>query len=182
MVKRQTVWLSTMMVLSLMLIGYYTVGTNTTATNTSNSPVGVKTTGSEKPSVQTESAAPGSSKLSGSDYFAQLRMDAAAREARAEDQLTAIKLDTKATSEQVAQASKKLDQLQQLQGKLGTLQDEIKGQGFKDVLVSEDPDTSKVQVVVEATQLSNDQVVKILNTVHNQLHVPSTDISVSFHS
>lgn len=27
MVKRQTVWLSTMMVLSLMLIGYYTLGT-----------------------------------------------------------------------------------------------------------------------------------------------------------
>jgi stage III sporulation protein AH len=178
MVKRQTVWLSTMMVLSLMLIGYYTVGSNPGKTSLTNT--GVSTSGAnDKPSVQTDSSAPDPSKLSGSDYFSQLRMDAADREAKEEDRLMALSVDTHASSDQVAQAKKQLDDLQALQAKIGTLQDSIKALGYKDVVISHD--NGKIQVVVEADQLSNDQVVKILNTVHTQLNVSSADITVSWH-
>lgn len=48
MVKRQTVWLSTMMVLSLMLIGYYTMNNGVTTTSTN----------STGPSVATSSGPP----------------------------------------------------------------------------------------------------------------------------
>lgn len=44
MVKRQTVWLSTMMVLSLMLIGYYTMNNQTTPTTVGTGPSVATTT------------------------------------------------------------------------------------------------------------------------------------------
>src|ERR1700730_17749576 len=148
MVKRQTVWLSTMMVLSLMLIGYYTVNTNTTTTtNTPDLGIGVNTTGtSDKTSVQTDTTAADSSKLTGSDYFAQLRMDAANQESRQQDQLTQIKLDTKASSQDVEAASQKLDQLNAAQAKIATLEDTIKGLGFKDAVIIQNQDSYRITV------------------------------------
>jgi stage III sporulation protein AH len=52
MVKRQTVWLSTMMVLSLMLIGYYTMSNQTSTTSGD--------AGASGPTVSTSTAEPGS--------------------------------------------------------------------------------------------------------------------------
>jgi stage III sporulation protein AH len=187
MVKRQTVWLSTMMVLSLMLIGYYTVGSGSASkpslsnTSTGGTGSGVSTSGSnDKPSVQTDSpSAPDVSKLSGSEYFAQLRIDAAAEMSKEEDQLTAQSIDPKASADQVAQAKKQLDDLTALDAKIQSVQDAIKGLGYKDAVVKHE--SGKIQVIVQADNLTNDQAVKILNAVHSQLALPSNNITVTYH-
>ncbi|MDQ0188356.1 SpoIIIAH-like family protein [Alicyclobacillus cycloheptanicus] len=68
MVKRQTVWLSTMMVLSLMLIGYYTMngGQTTTTSSTDTSPSISTTTTQENGSSSQGSQNAGGTTATGS--------------------------------------------------------------------------------------------------------------------
>lgn len=163
MVKRQTVWLSTMMVLSLMLIGYYTInnggtgtpginnsvttsvgtpGANATGTGNSTSTSGsgsgnaTKTSTSSTSGSQSQSNSGSSSQsTSSSDWFVKSRTQVSQQMAKSQDVYEQIMVSNKSTNAQVAQAQKDLEQLQAIKGGMENARDAILGDGFSDVVI-----------------------------------------------
>ncbi|OFW75353.1 MAG: hypothetical protein A2201_02520 [Alicyclobacillus sp. RIFOXYA1_FULL_53_8] len=212
MVKRQTVWLSTMMVLSLMLIGYYTMnnGVQTTSNSgTAGSPGSTVTTvtppaGSSTTSgtstlggstaTQTGSSATttgsgnsGSSPSqsaspSASDWFVTLQTQVDQELSRQEDVYSQIISSTNATANQMTQAEEQLKQLETLIGQIGNAKDAVMGEGYKAVVIIPDLKTNQATVYVKTSTLSASDAVKVMNIVSQNLNVPINNVIVNKHS
>lgn len=212
MVKRQTVWLSTMMVLSLMLIGYYTMNNGvqtTTNSGTGGSPGSTVTTvtppaGSSPTSgtstlggstgTQTGSSAtatgsgnsgsnPSSSASpSASDFFVSLQTQVDQDLSRQEDVYSQIISSTNATANQMTQAEEQLKQLETLIGQIGNAKDAVMGEGYKAVVIIPDLKTNQATVYVKTSTLSASDAVKVMNIVSQNLNVPINNVIVNKHS
>lgn len=193
MVKRQTVWLSTMMVLSLMLIGYYTLGTppaNPASGGSGNSgstvvqgqgPTQTKgaASGSVPASSRPASGAAGSS--SPSDWFVQYSMDQSNHQSKVIQTLETTLSDPRASQSVVSNAYQELTTIQTQQADASRIHDLLLGQGYPDSIVVYNPH-NQVQVWVEARSLSPLQAVKVINLVAQTLGIPSNEVTVSAHA
>lgn len=201
MVKRQTVWLSAMMVFSLMLIGYYTLGTppakNTATTGagtqgatvveggsgqTSTVPASTSGSGSAKAVTTTaHNAATGTAQTQPSDWFLQYSMNQASAQGKLIHTLEAAISDPRASSTEVSQAYRELTTLQTQQENANRVHDLLLGAGYPDSLVVFEPH-NQVHVYVEASSLTPLQAVKAINLVAQTLGVQSNLVTVSSHS
>nr|NNM91012.1 hypothetical protein [Bacilli bacterium] len=184
MVKRQTVWLSTMMILSLMLIGYYTLGTppitthsNLNATTTKGTTVVTK---SIKPS-QTVVASQSTSHLSPSDWFVQTELDEQNKQQRLMQTYENTMSDPRASNAVVTTAYQQLTSLQTQQVNATRVHDELVGEGYPDSIVIFNPNHT-VTVYVEAQQLSPTAAVNVINLVSETLGTQSNQIVVTPHA
>lgn len=211
MVKRQTVWLSTMMVLSLMLIGYYTMnnGVSTTTSNTSGGPsvttsagnppttttTGGATATSGASSSNTTSAPSGSSSanttgtsstggttLSASDWFVKMETQVNQDLSRQEDVYSQIISSNNATASQMTQAEDQLKQLETLIGEIGNARDAVMGEGYSACVIVPDLKTNAATVYVQTTNLTASNAVKIMNIVSQNLNIPISNVVVNAHS
>lgn len=203
MVKRQTVWLSTMMVLSLMLIGYYTLnnggsttaGTNSVATSvgtpdTSGSTTGNATTGSQAQSGNSTSSGASnsaSSSTSSTDWFVKSRTQVDQEMTQSTDLYEKIMVSPKSTNSQVAQAQQDLEQVQAIQGGMQNARDAILGDGYSDVVIfptidSKTGNLTNVSVYVKASKLTTDKAVQIMNIVSQHMNVSLDHITVHEHA
>ncbi|WP_067932940.1 SpoIIIAH-like family protein [Alicyclobacillus kakegawensis] len=194
MVKRQTVWLSTMMVLSLMLIGYYTMngsqnqsGTNQEDTITTTAGDNEKNTGKDtgtSDSTHTSSDNNGSqTAATGSeDWFISQQTQVQQNLAKLEDTYKNIITNAKSPDSQVAQAQEAIQVLENVRGGIENAHDAIVNDGFKDCVIypvfDKHGDLTKVNVYVKADKLSADEAVKVMNIVHQQLNLDLMDVSV----
>ncbi|MCL6547946.1 MAG: SpoIIIAH-like family protein [Alicyclobacillus sp.] len=201
MVKRQTVWLSTMMVLSLMLIGYYTMnsgsepagssgGESPSSVTTVNNPpgsagqAGAAGTSSGSP-AQATSAGDGMSSAGGSspdDFFVIQQTSVNAQITRNEDRLMQVLSNDNASQEDIANAEQQLKKLQSWQGGIESAQEEIKGDGFLDCAIVPNADYSQVKVYVRSkTGLTKLDAAKVMDIVSEQLNFPIENIVVKSH-
>ncbi|MCL6625742.1 SpoIIIAH-like family protein [Alicyclobacillus shizuokensis] len=195
MVKRQTVWLSTMMVLSLMLIGYYTMngsqnqsGTNQEDTITTTAGDNEKDTGkdtgkSDSNHSSSDNTDGGQTAATGSeDWFISQQTQVQQNLAKLEDTYKNIITNAKSPDSQVAQAQDAIQVLENVRGGIENAHDAIVNDGFKDCVIypvfDKHGDLTKVNVYVKTDKLSADEAVKVMNIVHQQLNLDLMDVSV----
>ncbi len=194
MVKRQTVWLSTMMVLSLMLIGYYTLGTppaqtgksaGTTPSSTPTVVTGSPTTGSTvskgKSNNTTAATTANSASASPSDWFVQTALDQQNHQQRLMQTYESTMSDPRASNQVVSAAYQELTALQTQQVNATRVHDELVGQGYPDSLVIFNPNND-VHIYVQASHLSKTAAVEVINLVSQTLGVQSNMVTVTPHA
>ncbi|WAH39002.1 SpoIIIAH-like family protein [Alicyclobacillus dauci] len=198
MVKRQTVWLSTMMVLSLMLIGYYTMNNQTSTTSATPSNPSVSTS-SDTPG--TGSSAQGSGSGSGSttgdnststttgptggsvsDWFTSQQTSVDQQMSQQIASLKSVMANNNASSDQVAQAAKQVGQLESLNAGLGNATQAIKADGFTNAVIVPDAKEQNFQVYVQTNNLQKSDAIKIMNIVSQQLDVSMLNVTVKAHN
>jgi stage III sporulation protein AH len=193
-VKRQTVWLSTMMVLSLMLIGYYTMnnGSDVTAgksqgpsVSTSTSAPSGSTNSSSSGSVTTGAPDSGSQASTGSssDFFIQMQTQVEQQISQQEDQLMQVISNNNASSSDISKAETQLKQLTALDGGIKNATDMILGQGYTACAIVPTPgQLDHATVYVKSNKLTASDAVKIMNIVSQQLNIPISNVVVKMHA
>lgn len=201
MVKRQTVWLSTMMVLSLMLIGYYTMNSGTTTTTTSGgSGPSITTTtqgggatqdnggSTSKPSSQSgqdtskgTSSKATSQPASGTDWFTNYQTHVEQTITAKEAAATQILANSNSSTQQLSQAQQEMRQETALMGAISQARDAVIGEGYSNCVIAPDANGTDVQVYVQAKTLTASQAVKVMNIVSQQLNVPINSVIVHKH-
>ncbi|MCF8563590.1 SpoIIIAH-like family protein [Alicyclobacillus tolerans] len=211
MVKRQTVWLSTMMVLSLMLIGYYTMnngvqtttqtdnttqvttapGSSASTASTANSTGSSASTPSSNTASSSSSAAnstpnPASTSTAGTsatDWFAQTQTQITQELSRQEDVYSQIIASNNSSAAQVSQAETQLKQLETLIGELGNARDAVLGEGYQQCVIVPNLKSNEATVYVKAaSKLSPADAVKIMNVVSQNLNIPINNVVVDNHA
>jgi stage III sporulation protein AH len=200
MVKRQTVWLSTMMVLSLMLIGYYTMNNDSTTTTTDNGGPSVSTstqtpgssdgtnptmgdggtgqTDGSSSASSSNAGTGGSSTQTSSDWYVSTQTQLDQDMAKKMDTQEQIITSTNSSSDQLKAAETQYSHLQDLEGGIKSAQAMIVGKGYQDCLI-EPSNSGKTIVYVKVAKLTNVQAVEIMNIVSQQLNVSAADVVVN---
>ncbi|MDP9728744.1 SpoIIIAH-like family protein [Alicyclobacillus tolerans] len=185
MVKRQTVWLSTMMVLSLMLIGYYTMNNPTETTNASSpsvtTTVGTPDSASSSTSPSLNASSSQSTSESSVDFFVATQTQVDKNMSETLDNLRSVIANSNASTEQIGSAEDQIKQLMDLKGQMANAVDAVEGAGYKECVVVPDAN-DKFTVYVSAKKLSADDAVQVMNLVAQQLGVPMTNIIVTPHA
>ncbi|MCI0183148.1 MAG: SpoIIIAH-like family protein [Acidibacillus sp.] len=190
MVKRQTVWLSTMMVLSLMLIGYYTLGTpaspSTQDVNASGStsvvPTNANSLGATKTVAKTSTSTAPASKPTSSlanDWFAQTSLDQMQSESKVIQTLQNEISDPHVSQAAASSAYSQLTAIQTQQAEANKIHDLLTS-SYPDSLVIFNPQ-GEVHVWVEASSLSPTSAVKVIDLVSQTLGIQSNQVIVSAH-
>lgn len=188
MLKKQTVWLLTMLSLVVVLSVYYvtapkdmndSVAFMNDQTKTNDAKKQTETKGAdiavEETDVQDGKV---TSSIASDDIFTALRMQIDDERSRLRDQLNAVVASTSATAEQKSEAIDKIQQLEALAEKEATLETLIKSKGgYEDVLVRADGDT--VRVTVKAKTSSAKAANEIIQLVKSEMN-DMQDIAVEF--
>ena len=200
MVKRQTVWLSTMMVLSLMLIGYYTMNNGAQSTtktapgasvttsagtppNTSSSQLASSTSSPSTSTSTSESTSASSSVGTAStDFFIKLQTQLDQELSRQEDVYSQVISSNNASANQMTQAEDQLKQLETLIGEIGNARDAVMGEGYKACVIVPDLKTNQATVYVKSTNLSASDAVSVMNIVSQNLNIPINNVVVNKHA
>ncbi|ANB59614.1 SpoIIIAH-like family protein [Anoxybacteroides amylolyticum] len=186
MLKKQTVWLLTMLSLVVVLSVYYVTApknmndsvafmndqtkTNSGKDKAKGTDVAVQETEAKDEKV--------TSSIASDDVFTALRLQIEDQRSRLRDQLNAVVASTSATAEQKSEAMDKIQQLEALAEKEATLETLIKSKGgYEDVLVRADGDT--VRVTVKAKKSSKQAANEIIQLVKSELN-DMQDIAVEF--
>jgi stage III sporulation protein AH len=183
-VKRQTVWLSTMMVLSLMVIGYVTLGTPPQTHAPGTTPV-TRTTvvggagggGTTPPASHTGAV---KANATASDWFTQMSLDESKKQSHLVQTLEQTLANPRASNSIVAQAFAELSGIQTQQIQASKVHDELVAQGYPDSIVIFNP-KGRVHVYVEASFLTPKAAVLAINLVSQALGVQSNLITISPH-
>ncbi len=208
MVKRQTVWLSTMMVLSLMLIGYYTMSNQSTTTSTDGVSTGPSVTtttstgqtnstgspssqaqgsktqgGSTQSSKETTKTQPSSAPAASSDdWFVSQQTQLDQQMSEQISNLQQVIANNNASTDTISKADSQLQNLENLKGNLAEARDAIVGDGFKECVIVPTASNSQMHVYVKSDKLAASDVVKIMNIVSQQLDIPMTSVIVTSHA
>lgn len=199
MVKRQTVWLSTMMVLSLMLIGYYTMNNessmttssttgNSSVTTVSGDPGNAATTSNQTSSNQAASTAsnstastsgtPGGTPTTTTDWFVNMQTNLDTQMTQQIDAEEQVLSNNNASADQLSQAEDKLRVLQTEQGSLSNAKEMILGKGYKDCVIVPSASGGQVVVYVKASKMTNTDAVAIMNIISQQLNTSASNVVV----
>lgn len=203
MVKRQTVWLSTMMVLSLMLIGYYTMnsGAQTATTKTGGGSVTTTTTGPQTSNTTTGNAAKGTgthagtsgaksgatsgttTPTSGKDWFTNYQTQVEQNIAKKEGAADQVIGSSSSSTAEINQAQQDLRQYMNLDGAMMQARQAILGEGYSNcVIVPNENPHGLTQVYVQTKKLTPANAVKVMNIVSQQMNIPMNDIVVHEHA
>ncbi|WP_026906654.1 SpoIIIAH-like family protein [Paucisalibacillus globulus] len=164
MLKKQTVWLLTMLSLMIVLSVYYMTQEPGDLAFVNK---GEENDATEKTVTTGEEAnvdvVPG-----GNELFAALRLEVQEKRDKKLDRLDDVLASSTASVEEKKQATDEMDQLDQLQSKEGILEEVILASAeYQDVFVR--ADDGKVFVHVQGDELSNSEVLNIMQLVHDEL-------------
>jgi stage III sporulation protein AH len=176
MLKKQTVWLLTMLSLVVVLSVYYVTAPKDMNDNiafTSHENVTKqKESDKDQADVAVEEMETKDGKvtsgISSDDVFTALRMQIEDERSRLRDQLNAIVASANATAQQKSEALDKIEKLQALAEKEATLETLIKSKGgYEDVLVRAEDD--KVRVTIKAKKHSRKSANEVIHMVKNEI-------------
>jgi stage III sporulation protein AH len=202
--RKQTVWLLTMLAVMVVLSGYYLVkGPDEQVTAPAEeqteplSGVQVETKQTDQPAPDVtpvkgenkESGAPDANQApsandnvpvsdTASDIFQGYKMKREALLQQQKDEQLAIMGNSEATPQAVAEAKAKYEELSNLENATLTVEEMLKASGYKDAVVSVQND--KVMVIVQKDKLEANEAVEIIAQVKQHLNVPGKNITVQF--
>ncbi len=180
--KKQTVWLLSMLAILVVLSGYYLVeGPNGTTSPTSTQNKDGANTG-DKPdiNVNTKQVTPNTatpSSTTSDDYFISYKMNRDARQEQELDKYMEVMINNNAKTDLRDEAKKKYEELEALRNQQAEVEELIKQAGnYKDVIVV--AQDNMVRVIVQAKTLKTDKVVEIINIVKQHMKIPGNNITV----
>ncbi|WP_047151485.1 SpoIIIAH-like family protein [Aneurinibacillus tyrosinisolvens] len=185
--KKQTVWLLSMLAILVVLSAYYLfqgpsqqVPVATGNTNDAGKTQGDLVGGNKDISVSTKEAAPETPAAAPSDdYFISYKMDRDARQEQEMDRFMEVMSNSDAKSETIAEARKKYDELAALKDNQTQVEELVKSAGsYKNVVVIAKDDM--VRVIVQANSLKKEKAVEIISLVKQHMKVPGNNIVVSY--
>lgn len=188
MLKKQTVWLLTMLSLIIVLSVYYMTSPtpspqNPTMALSSDHQKGQKQKQKEKKksnkkSEQTSANPQVTTNPAGDATFAAAKLKKMDARSKMRQQLTDTIASKTASAKDQAKAEAKLQQLDHLSSQEEMIESLIVAQGYDGALVN--VDGNQVRVYVEAKSLSNKQAASILDLVENKLKMNTHDIYVTY--
>jgi stage III sporulation protein AH len=194
--KKQTVWLLTMLTLMVVLSAYYLY----------NPPVDVAEDAAEETTdgsmeeidladledgewvdvigdVDTDFSVVDAEELAGnaSDFFLATKMEKDVERAQQLEAYNEQMRADEATAQAVAKAKEEYDTLAEVSLVEETVEDMIRSEGFEDAIVTANLDDNSVNVWVNASEgLENTQVVDIIHMVQEHLEVPGQNVHISY--
>ncbi|HHY20385.1 MAG TPA: SpoIIIAH-like family protein [Bacilli bacterium] len=173
--KKQTVWLLTMLSLIIVLSVYYLTNPGDNAefvlgdkeAETEDTDTDKTTVDIEVDEEQLGEEANVVSSSVSDDVFTSLKLDRQANRDRMQENYTNIVASTDVSEELRAEASEKRENLMTLDQKENMLESLIKAKGYDDVLVI--TEENQVKVIVQADELSREQAVEIMKMTNEQL-------------
>lgn len=180
MLKKQTVWLLTMLSLVVVLSVYYVITPESNNNAVTTSVDGSKKQETEK-SKQTDEAGKETNQtesmkkeeqqtvqFKGEDSFTALRLKVEDQRSEVKEQLQEVMTSAKATAEQKHQAKTEFDALNELDTKERLLETLIKAKGnYDDALVR--VDGKNINITVKAEKQSSKDANKILRLVESEM-------------
>ncbi|MFY0543263.1 SpoIIIAH-like family protein [Brevibacillus sp. H7] len=204
--RKQTVWLLTMLAVMVVLSGYYLAkGPEEQVPALSEEQQGTDTlSGVVVDSRQTDQPAPDATPVEGqnglvgapatdsanstnetipvadtpSDVFQGYKMKREALTQQQKDEQMSIMSNGDSTPQAVAEAKAKYEELSNLENATLSLEELLKASGYKDAVVFVQND--KVTVIVQKEKLAANEVVDIIAQVKQQLNVPGKNVTVQF--
>jgi stage III sporulation protein AH len=186
MLKKQTVWLLTMLSLVVVLSVYYVTAPKDMNDNVAFTSHEDATKQKESDKDQADVAVEEmetkdgkvTSSVSSDDVFTALRMQIEDERSRLRDQLNAIVASANATAQEKSEAMDKIEKLQALAEKEATLETLIKSKGgYEDVLVRAEDD--QVRVTIKAKEHSKKSANEVIHMVKNEIP-EANDVTVEF--
>ncbi|WP_412055582.1 SpoIIIAH-like family protein [Bacillus haynesii] len=207
MLKKQTVWLLTMLSLVVVLSVYYIMspeGENVVTVDDKEqvaaekekpmkeepakdgkedtAPAKDKTEGNDAKDKETSASEQNGEVVTeessgGEDLFTTYRMEMDDQRSREREELTEIVRSDKATAKEKSEAYDKMTELSEAEGTEKTLETLIKTKGYKDALVNADGD--KVNITVKAKEHSKAAATDIIDIVAKEVK-NLNDVAVTF--
>lgn len=176
MLKKQTVWLLTMLSLLIVLSVYYIMSPNDSAFVDPGNLAGEDAVSTDSNTEETTEAEVNDlSNVTSDELFTTLRMEIQDDRSREQSRLEAIVSSGSASIEEKDSALKGIDAIETINTKEKILEQTILAEAqFEDVLVRNSSD-DKVHVHVRADELSEEEALKIMQMVRDEF---DRDISV----
>ncbi|USG63646.1 SpoIIIAH-like family protein [Brevibacillus ruminantium] len=206
MLRKQTVWLLTMLAVMVVLSGYYLIkgpenqvpalGQEQLQQPDPLAGVVVESKETDKPAPdaaavegkgsQTDSAVLPESTAketltltdTPSEIFTGYKMKREAQTQQQKDEQLTIMGSPDATPQAVAEAKSKYEELSNLESATMAAEEMLKASGYKDAVVFAQND--KVTVIVQKEKLSAEEAVDIISNVKQHLNVPANHVTVQF--
>ncbi|GGE53836.1 SpoIIIAH-like family protein [Priestia taiwanensis] len=171
MLRKQTIWLLTMLSLVIVLSVYYVTQPDVAPTTKQvDNKNGDKATDAGNGDADVETT--------DNEGFVAKRLELEQDRSRLKENLETAAGDTKVSAEDRSKAKDKIDELDRMGQKEQKLEIDIKAaEGYKDVLVH--ADGAKVKVTVVAEKLTAEQVNKIMQLTKKELGVSAQHVTVS---
>ncbi|WP_087971645.1 SpoIIIAH-like family protein [Oceanobacillus rekensis] len=168
MLKKQTVWLLTMLSLMIVLSVYYIISPNSEdLAFIDDGQVDTEETTTTGEQESTDAEVNDISNLGKDELFTTIRMEIQDDRSMKKDRLTDIVASASTDTGEKEQAIEDIDLLDELSTKESILEEQIIGATeYQDVLVRSDGE--KVHVHVKADQLSNTEVANIMQMVRDE--------------
>lgn len=181
MVKRQTVWLSTMMVLSLMLIGYYTMNNGNSGTSNNGGPLVAST---NTPPVQGSTGVTPTLAGQTSASDAVLNAQTQVKDELAKRSEMALKIidNGNSTSDQIQNATQDLTQVNALTAGIDNAETAVESQGYAQCAVVPTANDNGATVYVVGKTLTALKAAEILDVVSQNTGIPPENIHVQTQS
>jgi stage III sporulation protein AH len=181
--KKQTIWLLTMLTLMVVLSAYYLFYGDVQEIDVSQpadqSSAGdtdhPDATGTATDENQLNITMDDITRDTTEDLFSELRLNREMTRSAQMEHYYNLMVSSE-DEEVVAEATAKFDELQTLENNEPMVEELIKAKGFADAVVI--TNEAGVEVIVQAPELKKEQVVTIINLVSKQLNVPGTKITV----
>ncbi|WP_147533910.1 SpoIIIAH-like family protein [Bacillus marasmi] len=166
LLKKQTVWLLTMLSLVVVLSVYYITSPEQKATNMAN----VEEKAKEKKSADTTTSDDGKTVISGvasDEVFEALRLELEDQRNEMKEQLNEIMASTDLSAEKRSEAYDQMKSLDELAKKENVLETLIKTMGYDDALVRADGE--KVRITVKSKDHSASAANDIIQLVRTEI-------------
>ncbi|WP_080845206.1 SpoIIIAH-like family protein [Cytobacillus gottheilii] len=171
LLKKQTVWLLTMLSLVVVLSVYYITspeqGSQDLAGVEESENVEETGTAEEEAAMQEENADATVSTVESDEMFVQLRLDLDDQRSKEKEALTAVVASSEATTAQISEAKDQIEQLNEIATKEHTLEMLIKSMNYEDVLVRAEGD--EVRITVKAEEQSKAAANEIIRAANNEI-------------
>jgi stage III sporulation protein AH len=175
--KKQTVWLLSMLTIMVVLSAYYLIQgpvQQVPVAGKAKTDQAVKVASKQVTSdkVQTEATA------AGDDYFMGTKMKRDATNSQKMEEYMTVMTNDKASSTDIAKAKEEYDRLASLEDTEMNIENLIKALGYNEAVVTSKED--RVNVIVQANKLDADNAVKIISLISQHMNVPGKNVVVSY--
>lgn len=179
--KKQTVWLLSMLTIMVVLSAYYLVQGPIKQVPVAGD-IKQKMEKQKPTDVQVDSkqitASNAAAPADASDYFVQAKMDRDAWNSKKMEEYMAVMTTSEAKTDAIAKAKDSYDKLVSAQDSEMNVENLIKALGYKEAVVISKDD--RINVVVQADKVDKNKAVEIMSLVKKNMDVPSQNIVVSY--
>ncbi|WP_031535256.1 MULTISPECIES: SpoIIIAH-like family protein [unclassified Bacillus (in: firmicutes)] len=180
LLKKQTVWLLTMLSLVVVLSVYYITSPesrlNELATSEDENTENATTNDAEEAATDSN----GESTVTTTDseaVFEQMRLDLMEQRDKMKEELVTIQGSKDKTAEEKNEATEKIKELQEITDNEKIMESLIKAENYEDVLV-QTSDDGTVKVTVKAEELSAEAANEIVQLVRKNMDAPNANVAV----